>query len=369
MSYIGEPFKYDIFVSYSHGDVDSTGISKLQLWSQAFARELEAELKMHPKFNRSIAVFVDSHERPSQGVDPMVALTDQLRANVGQSALLTVLMSPHYIRSKWCDDERDWWCTNQIRLGLRLDGRIAVARIWPTTELWPQALIDQRGEELVGFPFYDKTRVELRPQPYEWPEPRTNSTGPFREALLDLVGWLGLKLEETKTRVDERRCLEEQTARLAAVSGQVVYLHGRAEQVKVWEQTGSALANSGFVVMPTEPDPVDQDLSRLHEIRRRRVETLSGCDALLLLGTQDGRALDADLVVVGRQDRHSARALSNRPLPCALLDSIGSCTTTSKRRSTARGLQVDWIDATQEPWAPEVKRWLVETSARIEAIR
>ena len=117
----------------------------------------------------------------------MVALTDKLRSEIGAAGLLTVLMSPHYLRSKWCSDERDWWVECQARHGLVSDGRIAIARIWPTEEAWPKAFLDERGHPLIGFTFYDPHRAETRPQPHDWPDP-TGAKGPFREALLDMVG-------------------------------------------------------------------------------------------------------------------------------------------------------------------------------------
>jgi hypothetical protein len=40
MSFLGEPFKHDLFVSYSHGDFDRPGDPKLKAWSQAFIRAL-----------------------------------------------------------------------------------------------------------------------------------------------------------------------------------------------------------------------------------------------------------------------------------------------------------------------------------------
>lgn len=58
MAYVGEPFAHDIFVSYSHGDVDGTGASKLHQWSTAFVRELESELKQFPHLAGELQVFL-----------------------------------------------------------------------------------------------------------------------------------------------------------------------------------------------------------------------------------------------------------------------------------------------------------------------
>ena len=363
MTYVGEPFAFDLFVTYSHGDSNGTGHSKLKQWSQAFVDELETELKAHPDI-ASATIFLDEHHRPSQSIDPMAMLTDQLQRDIGRSAILTILMSPQYLRSTWCRDERNWWFDSQIRLGLPHDGRVAIARIWPTTETWPTPLIDGRNEPLLGFYFYDRANAELRPQPYEWPKPEPDSKGPFRDELLSLVGRLRLRLLEIRRRLDERRQREVAAAKLAAAGGQLLYLHGRADRSRRWDRASDVLRQNGFIVVPTEPDPVATDVGRIQEIKARRVEIMSGCDAVLLVGSDEGRAMDADLVVVGRQDRGSARALSNRQLPCAVLDGVGGTVATPQRKVMARGLDVEWIDATQEPWAPTVMDWLRNASTR-----
>lgn len=369
MAYVGKPFKHDIFVSYSHGDVDGIGESKLKQWSQAFVRELESELKTLPGLGSELSIFLDQHHRLQQSLDPMEPLTDQLRTEIQQSAILTVLMSPHYLASDWCREEREWWFANQLVSGMLEKNRAAVARIWPTSEVWPAELCDQRGEHLLGFTFYDKSRADVRPQPFEWPSPGPSSRGSFRDALLDMVARLKLSLDEVKDKLDDLQRQDAEAARLSATGGQVVYLHGRADQQQAWEETGEQLSAKGLVVLPGEPEPVENNPSRIQEIRQTRVKTLSACDALLLLGTDNGRALDADLVVVGRQDRQSARALSNRLLPCALLDNGGQQIATVQRKTAACNLQVEWIDATHTPWVGDVQQWLSSAGSRMEEAR
>ena len=50
VSYIGEPFTHDLFVSYSHGTIEGEALSPLKRWSDAFIRELERELRTNPKY-------------------------------------------------------------------------------------------------------------------------------------------------------------------------------------------------------------------------------------------------------------------------------------------------------------------------------
>src|SRR5690606_28744330 len=135
--------RHDLFVSYSHGD-DGSGGAFLKPWSAAFTRELERELRADRRFRASLSVFRDQNHRPSQSIDPLAPLSAQLQAQIAASALLVVLMSPDYLASRWCTDERDWWLAGQTALGLPPEERIAVVRIWPTDEAWPAALTDSR---------------------------------------------------------------------------------------------------------------------------------------------------------------------------------------------------------------------------------
>jgi hypothetical protein len=369
MSFLGEPFKHDLFVTYSHGDFDGSGETNLKKWSQAFARELEGELRQHPKFGQ-LKIFRDQDHRPDQGLDPTMPLTPQLRDEIRAAGLLAVLMSPHYLGSKWCADERNWWVECQAKHELALDGRIAIARIWPTEtteEPWPEAFVDERGEPLVGFTFYDLQKASSHPWPHEWPDP-TGAKGPFRAALLEMVGRIWQHLTAVKEQLEERRQRKAEAERLAAKAGQVVYLHGRKAHAKPWGRFRQELTKQEFVVAPLEPEPVERDPKRAREIRDVRVETLTGCDALLLLGTDDGRALEADLIVVGRRDRESARARSDRLLPCAVLDTAGPASATSQHRELARSLGIHWIDTTRGIWPTEVQSWLIEASALAEQV-
>ena len=60
-----------------------------------------------------------------------------------------------------------------------------------------------------------------------------------------------------------------------------------------------------------------------------------GRDEILATGAGT-RALDADLVVVGKHDRQSARARARHRLPCGLLNTVGQTLQTPVRTATAR---------------------------------
>ncbi|WP_166359552.1 toll/interleukin-1 receptor domain-containing protein [Pseudomonas akapageensis] len=364
MAFVGPPFAHDLFVSYSHGD-DGTGVGVLQPWSAAFVKVLEQELRFDRQLRKDLKIFLDKDHRPGQGVDPMSPLTKQLRSQISESALLVILMSPDYLASTWCAEERNWWCEQQKQLGLALDQRIAVVKIYPTEpEPWPPPLVDEYGAPLVGFNFNASISGVIRP--LGWLE----APGPFglefRQELLGIVGQLVPKLTALKARLDERLRSVAEASALAHAGGQTIYLHGRADQAQAWEKASLALTEKGYVVCPNNPDPVEDDPQKINEIREQRVETLCACDALMLLGTADGQALDADMVVIGKHDRQSARSRSNRLLPCGLLNTVGPAITTDERKANARIVQADWIDGTQANWPDQVQPWLLEKSAQLE---
>ena len=365
MAYVGSPFRHDVFVTYSHGDVEGVGESRLKSWSQAFIAELDAELRQNVRFARELALFFDESHRAAQGLDPLSGLTEQLRTEVGGSALLVVLMTPQYLDSKWCGTEREWWREAQEAHALATDGRVAVVRLAAAEPPWPPPLSDAAGEPLVGYWFYDRGQPPMSQRPHAWPRPTSETGGVFRDSLLGLVGDLGARLEEVRQRCAERHRAAKEAAKLSAIGGQTLYLHGRAAQAAAWERAADTLSQSGFTVLPSEPDPVESDLEKIQRLARGRVETLSACDALLLVGAGESREVDADLVVVGRNDRQSARALSNRLLPCALLDTIGAAIATPRRLTAARALQVQWLDGTAESWVPGVQGWLSGSSAQL----
>lgn len=364
MSYVGAPFEHDLFISYSHGDVDGGGQSRLKQWSQGFVRELESELRTLPRFGRTLSLFLDQHHRPAQGLDPMAPLSGQLQDDIGGAALLTLLMSPHYLASKWCADERAWWLDAQHRVGLPAEGRVAVARIWPTDAAqWPAEIKDAQGHALIGFPFHDPSQADTHPQPYEWPEPDAKSKGEFRRMLIEMVARLAPKLDEIKAALDLRRRAQAEAQKLSAPGGQAIYLYGREQYEQDWSAAWTTLSNEGYAVLPTEPDRISSDPEEALSLRRSRIEKMSGCDALLLLGCGEPDQIEADLISVGKRDRGSAQDQSRRLLPCGLLNRGGELVATPKRRIAARALQVDWIDPQHDPWTADVRDWLHRRAA------
>ena len=93
-------YSHDIFVSYSQGDVSGGGRSLLCDWSHQMADLLEKNVEAI--LRKPVAIFLDTDPREEAGVDPLDHLSNQLPQAIKGSALLKVLMSPHYLDSDWC---------------------------------------------------------------------------------------------------------------------------------------------------------------------------------------------------------------------------------------------------------------------------
>lgn len=351
MAYLGKSYTHEIFISYCHGD------AALEAYSQKFARDLQAELSAFPQLSRpgeEIRVFFDSHQQIESALNPMHPLSAELETKARESAFLLVLMSGKYLYSKWCEKERQWWFHEQSEARrLSPDGRVAVARIWyqSATEAWPKELVDADGHQLPGFFFHDRSKDA--PQPFGW---KGNREIEFAAAMVKMANGLCHQLESFKERLESQRQLASEADRL--VDSPVVYLHGRSTQEASWCAVRDALNNEGIITVPSEPDVMESDLQQIQRARMNRVQAMGASDAILLLGDSDPKAVEADLLVIGRQDRHSARSWSNRTLPCALIDRVGAPVDTPARRTIAQRLQIDWFDAKNIGWPAKLRGWL-----------
>ena len=103
MAYLSPHFDYDVFVSYSHGDPRGAGESPLKTWSHALIEALIADITSLSDEFDELAVWYD------RDLDPTLQLTPELRRKVKAAAVLMILMSPRYLKSTWCGDERTWF--------------------------------------------------------------------------------------------------------------------------------------------------------------------------------------------------------------------------------------------------------------------
>jgi len=241
-----QEFPIDVFFSYSHGAFEGQSNSELKRWSQKLAEDLREELSFSGLENLSF--YLDESERKDESVDPTELLDSQLKEKVSSAALITLLMTPHYLRSEWCRREREWWREHNHPDPLSVGGRVFVSRIHPTDETdWPEEL-----KGLLGYFFFDKDKPpeEARPFTYRGSDDDINQ---YKDALIELSGKLVQRLKAVREVLDHRHEEWKHQQKMAAANGQILYLYGRQEAVPVWQRTCKKLQDQQFVVNPDSP--------------------------------------------------------------------------------------------------------------------
>jgi hypothetical protein len=356
MSFLGEPLKHDLFVSYSHGAFKGEHNSDLKLWSQKFAEDLRKELAGNTVFEE-ISVFLDEGERSDENVDRTEKLSRLLHGRVAGSALFALLMTPHYLRSKWCRQELDWWCEKHHPDTVGAGSRVYVCRVRPSDETdWPEPLKD-----VVGFFCYDRNKDPDKARPFTW-KGLERDQDDYVDLLVEVSGEMMQRLRAIKAILDEKRRQEKQAGKYAAAEVKTLFLHGRKGTEDAWGKACTRLQADGFVVLPDGPVPVDEH-GGLHPEYQKQ---LKKSDGLLLLGAEQGPAIDTDIIVIGRNYRREAIAEGSL-LPGAVVNMVGPKLRTHPRLENVKNLGLGWIDSKVIDHLPErVRSWLVESSAQLE---
>ncbi len=107
-------YEYDLFVSYSHDDDFAFGREAGGGWVTDFHAGLEARLKQILGA-RSAQVWLDKKRLSGEW-----ALDDKIRGDLEKTAAFLAIVSPLYLTSSYCKDEREWFLEQageQLRLG------------------------------------------------------------------------------------------------------------------------------------------------------------------------------------------------------------------------------------------------------------
>lgn len=341
----------DVFMSYSHGAFAGQSNTRLKGWSQRLADDLREELIGLGLDD--LALFLDSAERQDEGIDRTVDLAGNLRSRVEGAAVLVALMSRPYLRSRWCTQERDWWSGRNTPDRLSVGGRLLLCRALPTDEAaWPEPL-----KGLFGYLFYDRDKAPDLARPFRYGGIETDLDR-YMDALVKLSGDIAQRLKAARRVLDDRHRQWTQQQKAQAPGGQVLYLYGRQETADHWFGACARLLEHDFVVNPESPLPLTENGGLDPESRNQIVSS----DGLLILGTDDGRALDSDMVVVGRRYRHLAIAERRASLPCAVFDTVGPSLQQDRRLRNATNLGIAWIDGTSTDWPQRLAGWLGEAA-------
>jgi TIR domain-containing protein len=317
MAYLSPDFDYDVFVSYSHGDPEGVGESPLKTWSHALIETLKDDIKSlsDGEFDE-LAVWYD------RDFDTTLHLTPELRGKVKTAAVLMILMSPRYLKSKWCGDERAWF-QEQIEDRTADEGRVFIVRAGSTDEgAWPDFLRDERGHAIIGFRFHPPPR---QPgdivEPFGWPD-LFERNEPFRRALETLRTALIRRLRELKKRFASRAIAPA----VSTIPGRPprIYLHARPEHAELRAEIVSALRKHECIVVHPPPPACSSNPVEWLKESKARIAAVHHCDALALLRPSADPTFVGDLLDVGVDERERVQAARRAPLPCAVLDHSGA---------------------------------------------
>jgi hypothetical protein len=333
LSYVGEPFDYDVFVSYAHAEAE-TRAPKIRAWSRYCAEYLRDLLATAlnaeggPSGSK-VQVFLD--DRVLVSGQP---LTETLREKAQRSALLLVLMSPFYPSKSWCLDELEWFFQQAARDGRGRD-QCTVLRIQPLGEdLWPKQLRDERGRPVVFHDFVDP-RTEL-------PIGVANPGAPeLAEALLEPFIEIRGRLVSLRKQVEARRQMTIPGTQRAA-DRPVIYLDADPDEETLWQDLKGALRDLA-IVRPVKLAQANGDLDPLDREQQKQLQLqFASSDGLVFLHGRSGSWIE-NAVAMSYLVRRLLRQ-RQRDLPWAILDRVGS------PPSVADAYDVPCVPATSNEW-------------------
>ena len=315
VAYLSPHFDYDIFMSYSHGGKPGVGNAPLKRWSQAFIDHLTLDITDTRSMEfGALRIFNDRE------LDRTTALTEQLKRIVERSALLLIVMSPRYLGSAWCTDEREWFA-GQFGDRRKGPGRVFVVRSVSTLhEQWPDFLKDSRGHADLGFQFHADTAQEGE-TPYGWPDLMDKSTA-FYEALAPLRTTIIARLIELKA-AQAAPSVVPTAAPMAAGARPRLYLHAPPIANNLRPGVTGALRQAGCLVVDPAPDAASAGIGDLLAESQARIRLAQRCDGLTLLRAANDRDFDNALFDIAFDELERINANRPRPLACAVLDQAG----------------------------------------------
>ena len=310
MSYIGDPYRYDVFVSYPHAVEALGGDTTLRDWSRTVVDGIVGivKLSLGPEGSGKLDVYLD-RDRARAG-DP---LTDTLESAVQRSALLVVLLSPFY--KKWCLQELGWFLEKAQSEG-RGFRQCCLLEVQNTpAEDWPSQLRDRAGE-----PLFSKRLVDEDGLPLGYDEFMANGRLPDTKGLLRAIAIeIRGRLVEERGRLEAVRSFEASKINRwtqAPPEDLLIYLEAEAQDQQIWSARRKTLKEARAVVLPDEP--IEQGLAQRSE---SALSIYKDCDALIL---HRARPDDAIVPRIRRafQDRRLLYQSEQKAMPWAVLDEL-----------------------------------------------
>jgi len=337
LSYVGEPFDYDVFVSYAQAEVE-TKAPLVRDWSRYVAARLRdllataLNVEGGPR-DSGIQVFFD--DRVLVSGQP---LTETLREKVQRSALLLVLMSPLYPKRSWCLDELGWFFQQANRDG-RGQEHCTVLRIQPLEEgAWPNLLRDERGKAVAFHNLFDPRE--------EVPLCLTNlGASRLEEALMEPFIELKGKLRSLRSRLEARRRLTASITQKPA-DRPVLYLDAPPDDEALWRNLKGELKDLAIVQPSKLVQPNDDEHPLDRALRERRQILFASSHGVVLLHSGHDSWLEAAVAMAYSERRLLLQR--QRHLPWAILDHMGT------RPQVAELFDVPCVLATSSGWQREL---------------
>jgi hypothetical protein len=351
MAYLSPHFEHDVFVSFSHGDPRGTGNTPLKKWTFELLHELEDHiLAIDPEF---VDVIIWRDEK----LDPTLHLTTELKARVKSSGILFIVMSPHYLKSRWCNDELTWF-REQIQDRAQDPERVFIIRALRTdASEWPEFLRDERGFAPIGFSFHHPQNDT----PYRWAGSR-ESDDEYLKCLGTLRTTLTQRLRELRDRAQKRAEIRVAPRRTAGGMRRI-FLYARTEDAPLRQEVHRLLFQDGVTPI-SDPISPGKELADWTRESNFRIEAAKRCDALALVRAEEDENFVDTLLDIGLSERETIKSARGFPLPCAVLDQSGE-----ELPIDVSGWGIERFDLRNDHWRGDFRQWLDRAEAQPVAAR
>lgn len=314
MSYIGDPYEYDVFFSYPHAVEALRGRTTLREWSlkviDTIAEIVTLSLADEPD-GENFHFYLDRDHAAS--ADP---LTDKLEEAVQKSAVFVIFMSPFYKR--WSLKELDWFLAKA-----KADGRgfrqCVLLEVQRTSErAWPEQLVDKAGEQLFHKRLTDEVGLPLDFERFKATQTLPNTGNLLTNIAIEIRNKL---IEVRRLRTAQRSMAASKVnawnqVGQAPPDDRLIYLDAELEDHQTWRDRRDTLSAARTVVLPDSPLEAP-----MGERSEGVLNIYKDCDALILHRVREDDAIQPR-IRRAFQDRRLLYQKERKAMPWAVLDEL-----------------------------------------------
>jgi hypothetical protein len=302
VSFVGEPYEYDIFFSYPHAIQGALREgSDMRNWSRMIADKLLSlvSIGLTGQSDTPLSYYLD-RDRAETGQ----GLSETLEAATQKSALLVALISPMY--KNWCLKELEWFCAGARNEPPGPDQLVPLEVMQTADDKLPERLRDRDGERRYIRPLTDGSGMPLDLASFMFGGATPELADPLNATAQEVI----VKLSKLRSRLQAQRTF---AAIQAPPARWMLYLDAEPQDQADWLTRRNTLTSASTVVLPTglSPDATAGEPA---------TEIYKDCDALILLHS---RAEDRIFPRLRRAylDRRLVYQAKGKNLYCAILNS------------------------------------------------